>query len=156
MAEKIYRAGMILYHFTPEKTLEMLFMKPSDPNYGGPRFQITKGKVEPGESAVQAAIREAQEEVGLFPGNIEGDIHELGRFLGRTDFFVAKIKDKNAFGLPNFETGEVKWMTPEQFDEEGRSLHKPVVKAAVRLIANLEKSEETDGAEQTRKDQPKD
>jgi hypothetical protein len=43
------------------------------------------------------------------------------------------------FGDPHHETEETKWMTPEEFYEEGRELHVPVVKAAARLIAKTEK-----------------
>jgi len=58
--------------------------------------------------------------------------------MGRTTVFVSKIKNKDMFGEPSFETGAVKWMTPEQFQEEGRILHRPVVQASVRKIKQME------------------
>lgn len=138
----IYRAGMILYHIT-DGVPEMLFMRPSNPKYGGDDFQCCKGKIDDGETSLEAAIREAQEEVGLFVPNIDGEIRPLGRFLGRTDFFVARVKDKTAFGEPLTpeEVDETRWMTLDQFITSGRKLHVPVVKAAKRLIDKVEADE---------------
>lgn len=135
--KKIDRAGCLPY-FIKEDEAYILFMLPSETKYGGNQFQMAKGKHEEGETPVETALREAKEELGLFAGNII-DVHPLGRFLGRTDVFVVKIKDPEMFGDPHFETKATKWMTPEQFQKEGRGLHKPVVSAAVRWIKQVEK-----------------
>ncbi len=135
--EKIYRAGVIPY-YVKDGEINMLFMQPSDSKYGGKDFQISKGKLEKDESNKKAAFREASEELGLFKGNIINN-HDLGNFLGRTRLYIAKIKDPGMFGDPHFETGAVKWMKPDEFNKIGRSLHRPVVKAAVRLIKEIEK-----------------
>jgi len=132
----IHRAGVIPYIIEDDQ-IKMLFMKPSDAKYGGDVFQLGKGKVEEGESAEVAALREGGEELGLFKGNIE-QLTELGKFMGRTTIFIAKIKEKDMFGEPHFETGEVAWMTPEEFNQSGRDLHRPIIKAAVRKIGKLE------------------
>jgi 8-oxo-dGTP pyrophosphatase MutT (NUDIX family) len=133
----IYRAAMIPY-IVEDGKIQMMFMKPSDPEFGGDSFQLIKGKVEPeDESFEQAATRECKEEVGLFQGNVI-KIHELGNFMGRTMVFVCKIKDKDMFGIPGDETGDTTWFSPEQFQDEGRILHKPVISAAARLIKKLE------------------
>jgi 8-oxo-dGTP pyrophosphatase MutT (NUDIX family) len=133
----IYRAGMIPYIVENGK-IQMMFMKPSDPEFGGEEFQLIKGKVEPeDESFEAAAIRECKEEVGLFVGNVI-KVSEVGNFMGRTMVFVCKIKSKDMFGIPGEETGDVAWMSPEKFQEEGRILHRPVISAAVRLIKKLE------------------
>lgn len=132
MGKKVYRAGVIPYIIENDQ-IKMMFMKPSDPTYGGHYYQIAKGKREEGETDEEAAFREAGEELGLFAGNIV-ERTELGTFLGRTTVFLAKIKDKQMFGDPCDETGATKWLTPEQFNDQGRDLHKPVVKAAVRKL----------------------
>lgn len=132
----VYRGGLIPY-IVENGEVQMMFMKPSDPEYGGDLFQIAKGKVEEGESNMEAALREAKEEIGLFGGNVIRT-DEVGNFMGRTTVFVSKIKDKGMFGEPSFETSETAWMTIDQFIEEGRSLHTPVVKAAYRKIIKLE------------------
>ena len=133
--KKIYRAGVIPF-YVDEGTLKMLFMKPSEPKYGGDSFQIAKGKHEEGESSLETGLREAGEELGLFSGNVK-NISEVGEFMGRTTVYVAEITDPDQFGDPCDETGEVKWMTPAEFQKEGRDLHKPVVKAAVRCIKSI-------------------
>ena len=134
--KKIDRSGCLPYIIEDDE-IQILFMLPSKPKYGGDKFQIAKGKHEDGETPLETGMREAGEELGLFSGNIS-DTHHLGKFLGRTDFYVVKIKDKDQFGDPHFETKAVKWMTPEQFQKEGRGLHRPVVSAAVRWIKNKE------------------
>ena len=134
--KKINRAGVIPY-YVDEGKIKMLFMKPSDTKYGGDTYQIAKGKYEEGETAEEAAFREAREELGLFKGNIVAQ-HNLGTFLGYTTIFVAKIKELDMFGDPHFETKSTKWMTPEEFQSSGRGIHKPVVKAVVRHIKKSE------------------
>ena len=133
--ELIYRAGVIPF-YVEDGEIQMLFMKPSDPKHGGKDFQIAKGKREEDESNEEAAFREAREELGLFSGNVTQRI-DLGNFLGRTRVFLAEIDKKDMFGDPDNETGAVKWMTPEKFIESGRSIHRPVVKAARRKIKEI-------------------
>jgi len=132
----VYRAGLIPY-IVENGIVRMMFMRPSDPDFGGDFFQIAKGKVEDGESSQDAAIREAQEEIGLFRGNVLLT-EEVGTFMGRTTVFVSKIKDGSMFGEPSFETAETTWLSLEEFLEFGRDLHKPVVQAAHRTILKLE------------------
>lgn len=136
MTKKINRAGVIPY-IIEDNQIKMMFMRPSSPKYGGDLFQIAKGKQEEGEADLQTALREASEELGLFEGNVV-ETHDLGTFLGRTKIYVAKIKDKNLFGDPHFETDSVVWMTNEEFQISGRELHKPVISAATRLIIEKE------------------
>lgn len=137
--KKTNRSGILPYYID-EGEIKIMFMRPSDPKFGGDQFQIAKGKHEEGETAEEAGLREGREELGLFKGNI-GLIHELGKFLGRTDMFVVKINEVDMFGDPDNETKDTKWMTPEEFQAEGRDLHKPVVKAAIRFIEKEENLE---------------
>lgn len=134
--KKIERSGVLPYYID-DGQIKILFMRPSDAKYGGDVFQMAKGKHEEGETAKETALREGYEELGLYKGNIN-HLHELGVFLGRTTVFVAEIDDPEMFGDPHFETEETKWMTPDEFQAEGRDLHKPVVKAAVRYIEKKE------------------
>jgi 8-oxo-dGTP pyrophosphatase MutT (NUDIX family) len=121
-----------------DEEIKMLFMKPSKEKFGGGEFQIAKGKKEEDETDEDTAFREAREELGLFTGNVSKRT-DLGNFLGRTRVYLAKIEDPDKFGDPCEETGEVKWMTPDEFNASGRTIHRPVVKAAVRKIKKLEK-----------------
>jgi 8-oxo-dGTP pyrophosphatase MutT (NUDIX family) len=129
------KGGVIPYHIQ-DGQIEMLFMVPSDAKYGGTSFQIAKGLVEHNEDIKEGAFREAEEELGLFMPNVIEE-HELGSF-SQVGFWIAKIKDKDQFGEPHYETGDTKWMTAEQFENEGRTIHRPVVKAAIRLIERHE------------------
>jgi len=134
--KKVYRAGVIPY-IIENQQIKMLFMKPSDVEWGGNEFQLGKGKVEENETTKEAALREAGEELGLFKSNIV-KFEELGTFLGRTTVYIAKVKDKEMFGQPNFETLETAWLTQEEFMKTGRELHKELVKAAYRKILEME------------------
>lgn len=134
MKEKIYRSGLIPYFINENGDIEMLFMKPSDPKFGGPDYQIAKGRVEDDdENFKEAAIREAEEELGLYRSNLM-DVFELGNFLGRTSVFVGQVKNKDLFGVPDFETDSTRWMTEKEFLISGRPLHKPIIKEAVDQI----------------------
>jgi len=135
MTKKIYRAGVIPF-IEENGEVHMLFMKPSIPKFGGDSYQIAKGKKEEGESMEDTALREGQEELGLFEGNIIR-LEEIGVWLGRTTFYIAQIKDKELFGDPHHETCSVKWLTLSEFVNEGRSLHIPIVKAAHRRIKRI-------------------
>ena len=59
----VYRAGTIPY-VNEGGEIKMMFMIPSNSEYGGDQAQIAKGKVEDGETTEFAAIREAKEELG--------------------------------------------------------------------------------------------
>ncbi len=137
--QKIYRAGVIPYFVDADDKIKMLFMKPSNSNFGGDidsitgeyvlRYQLAKGRVEQHETAQEAALREGEEEVGLVADNIFGMWH-VGNFLGRTDVYVAKIKDPSNFVQHHYETESTKWMTLDEFEVDGRELHRDLVRQA--------------------------
>ena len=136
--KKVHRAGLIPY-IVEDGEIKMMFMKPTAEmaEWSTDTFQIAKGKVEDGETAEGAAIREAHEELGLFRGNVVL-AEEVGVFMGRTTVFISKVKNKDMFGLPSDETSDVTWMTEDEFMDSGRDLHKPVVQACVRQIRRIE------------------
>ena len=136
VAKKKQDRGGVIPYYIKDGEIQMMFMQPSDPKYGGPKFQIAKGKIEDDESPQEGAFREAKEELGLFGPNVEFP-NTLGRF-GNVYIYIAKIKDPNMFGDTTFETQATTWWTPEEFQAKGRSWQKPIVKAAARKIARLE------------------
>lgn len=142
MSEKqlVYRAGVIPYYADDAGVVHMLFMRPSDPLYGGDRMQIAKGRVDEGETFLQTALREGSEELGLLNTNISR-IDEVGTFMGRTTVYVAAVVDPLDFGVPGFETSEVQWMTLEEFQREGRDLHVAVVSEAYKKIQTIDQCE---------------
>ncbi len=135
MATKTNRGGVIPY-FIDGDEIKMLFMKPSNDKFGGSDYQIAKGKIEDGEDIKDGAFREAEEELGLFVPNTT-DHKKLGTFLGRTTVFLARVKDPSdkMFGDTTNETKSVKWMTNDEFQQSGRTLHRAIVNAAVRAIS---------------------
>lgn len=130
--KRVPRAGFIPY-FYKNGQLYMMFMRPSNKKYGGDQFQIAKGKVEDGESAKKAAIREAGEELGLRKRNLIS-VHHLGTFHKYTDIFFGEVKDMEDFGETTYETEETTWMTPNEFLASGRSIHIPIVKSFLRHV----------------------
>lgn len=131
--QKVDRAGIIPYYINDDGSIKMMFMKPSDIRYGGDQFQIAKGKCEEGETTEQTALREGNEELGLFSGNVLR-VKDLGVFLGRTTVFVCEVRNLEMFGDTCDETEETIWWSLNEFEEKGRPLHVPVVKAAARWI----------------------
>ena len=137
---KIERAGLVPCYINDDGELEMMFMKPSDPTYGGSDYQIAKGKIEVGESEMETAIREAREELGLKLDNISHTFY-CGKFLGRTYIFASIVNSKENFDpFMEDETESVTWMTMEQFAKEGRDIHIDVVACVVKEINDMHPS----------------
>ncbi len=137
---KIERSGLIPFH-VEDGQIKMMFMQPSDPLYGGPDFQIAKGKIEVGESELETAIRESNEELGLRQDNILHTFY-CGKFLGRTHVFAAIVQNKEDFDDFDNETGAVKWMTLAEFLYSGRDIHHDVVQAAYDEIVGVHLSDQ--------------
>lgn len=125
----VNRAGLVPFYWNEEKQeFEMMFMKPSNPLYGGPHFQICKGKIEDNETSMETAVREAEEELGLPRGLITA-VYDCGCWLGRTQFYSAIVTSKESYLPCDEETGEVDWMTLSEFESIGRDIHVDVVRS---------------------------
>lgn len=91
------------------------------------RWDLPKGKVEPGETLLQAALREVEEETGIAPlpttryplpiktyhtFNLYGGWH-----LKQTSWFDAHVAGRKPVGKPQGEEGitEVVWVTPGEW-----------------------------------------
>lgn len=132
--EKIYRAGMVPYVMQDGEPLFCLQLV-SDPLRGGPDPQISKGKIEEGEDEAYAAIREAQEELGLKEENMMLEtLTCLGVRLGRTTFFHVQVLDKENFGPFCNETRAVEWLSLEEFETRGRELHRDIIREMYKDI----------------------
>lgn len=135
--KKIRRAGFIPYYIE-QGEIYFLLMKPSDNKYGGDKFQIAKGKIEDnGETSFEAAIREASEELGLKESNVMRSKY-LGTFLGYTEIFFGKIRDKDDFTGTTYETGETTWMNLDEFIKNGRTIHIPIIRSFIRAATKVE------------------
>lgn len=130
------KAGVIPYFIQEDGTPVMMFMAPSNARFGGSLFQIAKGTIEPGEDIQEAAVREAEEELGLRIENIT-QVKSVGntKITGLDEtymlaIFVAEVKDPENFGQPHYETGKRAWFTLEEFKAQGRQNQQLLIKQA--------------------------
>jgi 8-oxo-dGTP pyrophosphatase MutT (NUDIX family) len=134
------KAGVIPY-IRDGDTVKMLFMVPSDPAYGGDRPAIAKGHVDKGETPEAAAIREAEEELGLKRSNMKGapTLAWSGELSGLEahyilHVFIVEVNDEDDFNEPHFETGSTHWLTASEFASKGRRSQNSIVQQVVRSI----------------------
>lgn len=132
-SRKIPRAAYIPY-YKEDNEIYIMIMIPSDPNYGGSYPQLAKGHIEDNESPKEAAIREAEEEVGLKRKNIV-KTHYLGTFLGYTEVFYGEVHSPTDFGETTSETGDSYWIEVNDFFNSGRDIHKPIVHEFLKAIS---------------------
>ena len=135
------KAGFIPYVYEDGFPVFM-FMIPSDVRFGGPQPGIAKGGIDAGETVYEAALREAGEELGLKKGNIKkstvkkawsGKLTGLDETYNMT-VYIGEVKDKADFKEPHWETGEVRWMTKDQFMKAGRDSQRHIIRACAALI----------------------
>lgn len=111
-------AGGLLWRRAPDGSLSVVLVRPA----GRTTWVLPKGHIEPGESPLDAARREAREETGLVAGTVEplGDISyvfssrerggPLTRIFKRVHFFLMEC----AGGDPSAhdaEIDEVAWLS---------------------------------------------
>lgn len=102
-----FRAGLIPY-CKKNNGYYVCVMKPSDPKYGGSDWQFSKGHIQEQETPQEAAIKEAQEELGY----IHKDNYKLNLLWDNkknriTWYFVeTDDMDLDQFG---YESSDVKW-----------------------------------------------
>lgn len=141
--EKRARAGLIPFLRGDDGVLRYLMMVSSDPKFGGPRPMISKGKIEDGETPLEAAVREAEEELGYKQRNARGAI--LPIFDGRQELysgayhltvFGVEIQDRYDFDKWCDETEFTTWMTLESFKAKGRKDHVKFVEALEAKVSS--------------------
>jgi 8-oxo-dGTP pyrophosphatase MutT (NUDIX family) len=124
----ITKAAFIPYHED-----KVLVCKSSNPLFGGPKFALCKGNVDLNESIQDAALREAEEELGLKLHNIVPEtLQHLGTFKTFSyllSVYTAQIRDPHDFNDPCWEIAETKWMTWNDFKSIGRDEHRPIINA---------------------------
>lgn len=139
--EKEPRAGLIPFLRCDDGEIRYLMMVASDPKFGGPRPMISKGKIENGETELECAFREAEEELGMVVRNTRGA--PLPVFEGRIELyscaysltvFGIEIQDRFDFGKWCDETEYTEWLTLEEFKAKGRRDHVRFVEALERRL----------------------
>lgn len=136
------RAGLIPY-IIEDDIVKMLFFIPSDPAYGGDKFQIAKGRVDYNEEVETAAVREASEELGLKRENIKSVTLVSKEVLsGMSNYsydfylYVAEVFDKENFNPFSYETDEIGWLTMEEYESKGRKSQLEIVRKCYNKIIN--------------------
>lgn len=137
------RAGFIPYVYENGVPL-YYFMTPSDAKFGGDQPSLAKGRVDDGETVKQAAVREAEEELGLKRSNIKHETIQLawkGKIRGQKEsytmvIYMGEVKDKEDFNAHDHETGSTHWLTVKEFAKQGRESQVKIVKAAERLLSD--------------------
>jgi predicted NUDIX family NTP pyrophosphohydrolase len=132
----VNRAGLIPFYVNEHNDIVMLFMVPTDNEWIDSVPQISKGRLEQDEMLLKAAIREAKEELGLKSSNLIR-IEPIGQY-STIMFYVGQINNPVDFDpFDTTETQKTVWLTLEQYQEEGRALHLPVVIDAVNLAKEM-------------------
>jgi 8-oxo-dGTP pyrophosphatase MutT (NUDIX family) len=134
------KAGTIPFVIENGRLL-MMFMVTSDPMFGGALPMIAKGHVDENELVMAAAIREAEEELGLKRTNMKEKpfVAWDGQLGGMDDFYnftvlAVEVKDKNDFDSFHFETASTHWLTAEEFAAGGRTSQNHIVQEAAQKI----------------------
>lgn len=135
------KAGLIPY-IREDGEVKFLTMISSDPKFGGPKPMISKGGIEDGETAIEAAIREAEEELGLRRENIIGSVHHLTSeivvlYSGtyQLDVYYCQVQDRYDFDKWCDETLYTQWMSLSEFQSEGRRDHIPFIRRVNDIVA---------------------
>ena len=141
--EKRARAGLIPYIRGSDGVYLYLMMVSSNAKFGGPRPMLSKGKIEEGETTLECAIREAEEELGLDRGNllnapflVADERVQLRSGAYNLTVYAAQIRDRWDFGMWCDETEYTVWVTLEHFMEVGRRDHIPYVKTLEAMLMN--------------------
>lgn len=138
--EKKARAGLIPW-LLENGELRYLFMVASDPKFGGPRPMISKGKIEEGETPIECAVREAEEELGLRRENLREapdllTTERVALYSGAytLTLYAAPIVERWDFTSWCDETEYTLWLTLAEFKDQGRRDH---IKFVERLEEKL-------------------
>lgn len=134
------KAGIVPYLINEDDQIEMYFMIPSDPAYGGSQPQIAKGRLD-GQDPIDAAFREGEEELGLKRSNvITAPYLACSQTLSGLDatytfnVYACQVESKQDFDQPHYETGQTFWLTLDQFKSKGRRSQLEVVNQVVTQI----------------------
>ncbi|MFO7793793.1 MAG: NUDIX hydrolase [Candidatus Nanohaloarchaea archaeon] len=99
----------------PEKDGEFLLLKRSQENSSSGEWTFPGGKIEEGESAKEAALRELKEETGLKGEIIDlGDSHIGEGELGLWNIYPFHIEVDNKELELDYEHSDFKWLTLEE------------------------------------------
>ena len=132
--------GALLPYYRDTDGIRYLVQIPSDPKYGGTQWQLGKGKIDPGETAVQAAVREGFEELGIKYTNFKEEPKLFGIFK-KVAVYIVEVIDCTDLVTPGFETLKVSWLTNDEFQQVGRDIHRYIIDSVEKSLTVDNKSE---------------
>lgn len=139
----VYAAGAICWREEKGKLLVAVIHRARYNDWGWP-----KGKVDPGESLPETAVREIEEETGLkirLGINLGVQAYELPNGKPKeVHYWAAKVTDKtlkNSTFKPSEEVAKVDWLTP---DEAEKLLSYPHDKEFLAKVVALHAAEQLD------------
>jgi 8-oxo-dGTP pyrophosphatase MutT (NUDIX family) len=106
-------------------------------NDGKPPWTFIAGEIEPGESQVDAAVREVKEETGLV---VRAGSREIGRRVhpktGRTMIYLActPTEGTDVFVGDPVELAEVRWLSLQEVDKLMPGMFEPVREHLDRMV----------------------
>ena len=137
---KAEKAALIPYYRYGDD-IKMLFMKPSNPKFGGHNFQICKGIIDPGYTSEQTAIKECIEELGVTENNLANLQYLFYDILNYQDgrssviyVYTAEVIDLNKLVPFHYETGSIRWMDIKEVNEHLRFIQRSLVYKAYNRI----------------------
>jgi len=148
-------AGLLLFRRPPDRAVELLLAHPGGPIFAkqdAGAWTVPKGEFEPGESALQVALREFEEETGHPPPDGEpiplGEIRQKGGKLveawalegdldpatARSNTFPLQWPARSGRWITIPEVDRVEWFGP---DEARRRIKEAQIPFIDRLLAAL-------------------
>ena len=141
MYQKIRKAGCLPYHYQ-DGEIKLLFMKPSDPAYGGPNYQIAKGNIDFGYSSEETAKKEALEELGISIENTKGmfflfcdTLKPRGGPGYEMFIYAAETIDPHNLLPFHYETSSIRWMGAEEIGIKTRIIQRKIIYKAMRHLS---------------------
>ena len=137
--KKTDRAACLPYYCI-DSDIKLLFMKPSNPDYGGSYFQLAKGKVDPGYTIKETAKKEVMEEVGLSEENIKNMFFVTADNIKNYTVYLyaAEVIDPNNLLPFDYETGEVQWIDTKDISTKVRRCQHDMIYKAIETIIKHE------------------
>lgn len=131
----IFAAGAVLWRKSPSNPYEIEIALIHRPRYDD--WSFPKGKLDPGETAIVAAVREIHEETGInaqLGRHLSGVTYPIPghRKLKRVEYWAAEAVSGEF--APNDEVDEMRWLAPDHVAEQ---LSYPMDRTILRRFAGL-------------------
>jgi 8-oxo-dGTP pyrophosphatase MutT (NUDIX family) len=116
----------------------VLLVHPTNGGWKRPNLGIPKGKIEPGEDLIEAAIRETAEETGIFikPDQLNKSVNTIEvysnqKYQKSIHYFICEISDLSEIGLDSIrvpkqqlQLEEIDWAGFVKINEAYHKIHR--------------------------------